>query len=105
MGKFKEIDDARTLLGLGEDATIEEIKEAHWKLSLRYHPDRCAGKDKGRCEEIMKNVNHARDIVMAYCAGYRYSFKEKDVKKNSMDREYYEHLKRFYDGWLGDLDL
>lgn len=54
---------------------------------------------------MMKEVNRAKDIVMMYCAGYRFSFKEKDVKKNVMDRETYEHLKRFYDGWLGDLDL
>ena len=47
----------------------------------------------------------ANDMLMAYCMGYKHSFKEKDVRKNTMDEETYEHLKRFYDGWLGDLDL
>ena len=42
---------------------------------------------------------------MAYCAGYKYSFRERDVRRNTMDKESYEHLKRFYDGWWGDLDL
>ncbi len=42
---------------------------------------------------------------MAYCAGYRYSFRKEDVAQNRMDREFYEHLKRFYDGWRGELDL
>ncbi len=105
MSDFKQVDGARRILGLGEDASMEEIKEAYRKLSLKYHPDRCVGKEKRHCEEMMRKINHAKDTVMAYCAGYRFSFKEKDVKKNSMDRETYEHLKRFYDGWLGDLDL
>lgn len=26
-------------------------------------------------------------------------------KNAEMDKELYEHLKRFYDGWFGDLDL
>jgi len=102
---FNQIDKARNILGLGEDATMEEIKDAYRTLSLQYHPDRCKGKEKRRCEEMMKELNRARDIVMAYCVCYRFSFKEKDVKKNVMGREMYEHLKRFYDGWLGDLDL
>ncbi|MBN1526416.1 MAG: DnaJ domain-containing protein [Candidatus Omnitrophica bacterium] len=102
---FQQIDRARKILELGEDATMEEVKDAYRRLCLKYHPDRCGEKEKKHCEEMMKKVNHAKDVVMMYCAGYRFSFKEKDVKKNVMDREMYEHLKRFYDGWLGDLDL
>ncbi len=102
---FKQIDEARKLLGLGEEATLEEIKEVCRNLSLKYHPDRCKEADKKRCEEIFKKISHAKDIILTYCANYEYSFKEKDVKKNTMDKELYEHLKRFYDGWFGDLDL
>jgi DnaJ-class molecular chaperone len=105
MANFKQINEARQILGLEEDATIEEIKTIHKKLALKYHPDRCKDEKKKECEEMFKKVAHANDILMAYCAGYRYSFKEKDVKKNTMDREFYKHLKRFYDGWWGDLDL
>jgi len=54
---------------------------------------------------MFKKINHAKDIIGSYCANYRYSFKEKEVRKNTMSKEEYEHLKRFYDGWLGDLDL
>jgi len=102
---FQQVDRARKILELGEDATLEEIKDAYRRLSLQYHPDRCREKEKKRCEEMMKEINRAKDIIMAYCTGYRFSFKEKDVKKNVMDRETYEHLKRFYDGWFGDLGL
>jgi DnaJ-class molecular chaperone len=66
-------------------------------LVLKYHPDRCKDEKKKKCEEMFKKAAHANNILMAYCAGYRYSFKEKDVKKNIMDRKFYKHLKRFYD--------
>jgi len=105
MANFKKIDEARKLLGLDKEATLKEIKAAYRKLSLEYHPDRCKDHDKKECQEIFKKVNHANDILVSYCAGYSYSFKEKDVRRNAMGKEFYEHLKRFYDGWLGDLDL
>ena len=105
MANFKEIDEARRLLGLDQTATLEEIKDAYRQLSLKYHPDRCGEERKKDNEEMMKRINHAKDILLIYCANYRYSFKEKDVKRSSFDKETYQHLKRFYDGWWGDLDL
>ena len=105
MADFRDIIEARKILGLEEAASLEEIKNAYKKLALKYHPDRCTDKEKKGCEESFKKITHAFDIIMAYCAGYRYSFAETDVKKNTMDGGSYEHMKRFYDGWLGDLDL
>jgi molecular chaperone DnaJ len=105
MVKFKQVDEARSLLGLDETATLEEIKDAYRQLSLKYHPDRLHRKEKKHAEEIMKKINHAKDILLIYCANYRYSFKERDVKVSSFDKETYQHLKRFYDGWWDDLDL
>lgn len=105
MADFTQIDQARKMLGLGEEASMEEIKAVYRQLSLNFHPDRCLEPDKKRCEEKFKKINQARDIIMHYCANYRFSFREPEVKKNTMDRETYEHLKRFYDGWFGDLGL
>jgi DnaJ-class molecular chaperone len=105
MDNFEQIDKARKVLGLGEEASMKEIRESFRSLSLKYHPDRCRGKDKEHCRDVFKNVSHAKDLLESYCLNYRYSFREKDVKKNTMSREEYEHLKRFYDGWIGDLDL
>ena len=105
MADFREIDNARKILGLDEIATLQEIKEDYKKLALKYHPDRCKDKDKIECEKMSKDINNAYQVLMAYCAGYRYSFKEKDVKRTTMDKEFYEHLKRFYDDWWGKLDL
>ena len=105
MADFKQIDEARKLLGLDEGATLAELKETYRKLSFKYHPDKCKGENKKECEEMFKKINNANELLMAYCAGYRYSFKKEDVVQNTMDREFYEHLKRFYDDWWGKLDL
>jgi len=76
MADFKQIDEARKILGLDQKATLEEIKEAFRTLSLKYHPDRCKDKDKKHCEEMIKKINQAKDILLNYCANYKYSFKE-----------------------------
>ena len=61
--------------------------------------------DKKDSEEIFKKINNAKELIMKYVTCYRYSFKEKDVKKQTMDKETYKHLKRFYDDWWGKLDF
>ena len=105
MADFRQVDEARKLLALGETATLKEIEDAYRNLALKYHPDKCKDEKKKECEKIFKKINQAKDILMAYCAGYRYSFKEKEAERAAMDKEFYEHLKRFYDGYWGNLDL
>jgi len=105
MADFQKIDEAKRVLNLEEDATLKQIKEAYRKLALKYHPDRCKEEQAKEYEEMSKKINQAKDILMAYCAGYKYSFRERDVRRNTMDKESYEHLKQFYDGWWGNLDL
>ena len=105
MADFEQIDNARRSLGLDETASLEDIGKAYKKLALKYHPDRCKEEKKKECEKRFKTITNANEILMGYCAGYRFSFKEKDVKRNTMDKESYEHLKRFYDGWWGNLDF
>jgi curved DNA-binding protein CbpA len=105
MANFEEIDSARKILRLSEEASIKEIREAFRSLSLKYHPDRCLDNEKENCKELFKKISHAKDLLEAYCLNYRYSFREKDIRKNTMSREEYEHLRKFYDGWIGDLNL
>ena len=105
MADFSRIDEARRILGLREEASMAEIHQAYRDLSLRYHPDRCTGKQKKICADTFKKITQAKELILNYCAGYRYSFRERDVRRNSLDREHYEHLKQFYDGWFGDLGL
>lgn len=64
----KEPVEAYKLLGLeekGYDATPEEIKKAFRKLSLMYHPDKCAanGIEPEDAEEKYKEIQEAHDIL------------------------------------------
>ena len=53
--------DHYATLGIGRQATTEEIKRAYRKLAMRYHPDRNQG-DKEK-EAKLKTVNEAYDVL------------------------------------------
>jgi DnaJ-class molecular chaperone len=98
---FSTIDKSRKLLGLPDSATLEEIKSAYRGMALQYHPDTCADKDKKQCEAMFKKITKARDVLLKYCMAYRYSFREEEVKQNTLDDiRYAEHMSRFYDEWM-----
>ncbi len=82
---------------------MQEIKGAYRLLAARYHPDRCKKTQLALCEKKIREINVAKDILTAYCANYRYSFKEKDAARNAFEQEEYEYLKQFYDGWVTEL--
>ena len=71
MSDFKQIDEARKTLNLDEEATLQQINKAYKKLAFKYHPD----KHKQNTEEKFKKITHAKDILLDYCASYKYSFK------------------------------
>jgi len=96
MANFEEIDKARTLLGLGDVATLKEIKQAYRRMAFRYHPDRGGREDK-QDEEVMKKLNWAYKLLMEYCTHYSYSFKEEAVARTYPHDEY---LRKFYHGWF-----
>ncbi len=96
---------ARKTLKLGESATIPEIKEAYRKLSLRYHPDKCKDKDKAGCEKKFKEINNANEVLINYCLNYRFPLEEIERPEDEKEKKTKEHMKRFYGGWWGELDL
>ena len=51
--------DARALLGVSEEASLHEIREAHRRLIARVHPD------AGGSAELANRVNVARDTLVA----------------------------------------
>ena len=48
-------------LGVGKNASDEEIKKAYRKLARKYHPDRNAGDKKA--EERFKEISQAHDVL------------------------------------------
>jgi molecular chaperone DnaJ len=53
--------DYYKILGVGKNASDEEIKKAYRKLARRYHPDRNSG-DK-QAEERFKEISQAHDVL------------------------------------------
>jgi hypothetical protein len=52
-------EDARRLLGVSEQASLADIRDAHRRLIARVHPD------KGGSAELANRVNVARDTLVA----------------------------------------
>jgi preprotein translocase subunit Sec63 len=96
---FNDIDEARKVLGLGEAATLKEIKSAYRKLSHRYHPDKHGG-TAGGSDLMMKKVNQAYNLLLKYCTDYKYSFKEEDISRTY---PYEEHMRKWRDKWFSSI--
>jgi len=101
---FSKIDNARTILGLGEEAYFKEIKDRYRELVLRYHPDKCPKKKKKECQQKFIAVQNAYETLMEYCMGYLFSFKRKEVEKSSPDKYWQDHIERFYSEFFGDTE-
>ncbi|HEX9006141.1 MAG TPA: J domain-containing protein, partial [Bacteroidota bacterium] len=56
-----EFKDYYTTLGVGRDASEEEIKRAFRALARKYHPD--VAKDKATAEERFKEINEAYEVL------------------------------------------
>jgi DnaJ-class molecular chaperone len=80
---FFEIDEARKVLELEEDATKGEIEAAYHKMALRWHPDRRKSDDSLEVERKMKDVNWAYALLKEYCSRSecRYVFTERAVAR------------------------
>ncbi len=56
-----EYKDYYKILGVGRDASADEIKQKYRQLALEYHPDRNPGDDKA--EEKFKEINEAYQVL------------------------------------------
>jgi DnaJ-class molecular chaperone len=86
MVNFNEISEARRLLGLGEAATLKEIKSTYRRLAHRHHPDKHIVASEEDMER-MKKLNQAYKVLMDYCTDYRYSFREEAVARTYPNEE------------------
>jgi len=54
--------DYYQILGVGREATADEIKKAYRKLAMKYHPDKAKG-DKKAAEEKFKKISEAYAVL------------------------------------------
>ncbi|RMG58312.1 MAG: J domain-containing protein [Deltaproteobacteria bacterium] len=77
--RHRDIVKAAEILGLGESATIEEIKSSYHRLARLYHPD--SGNQKASAEKFME-VAWAYQTLMSYVSSYRVDFSLEAYVKN-----------------------
>ncbi len=99
MANFEDIDRARKLLRLEEEATLKEIKNAYRRLAHRHHPDKNDGSSEEN-EETMKKLNWAYRLLLDFCADYRYSFREEAIAKTY---PYEEYLRKWRQNWFSSI--
>ncbi len=71
---YADLQEALRVLGLGERATLKEIKARHRESVKRHHPD--AGNSDE--PETIRQVNTAYQVLQEYVSGYRFSFSEEE---------------------------
>jgi hypothetical protein len=85
-----EIDQARRLLGLGERASIEEIKIAYRQMCKRWHPDSL--RDNLGSSTKMREINAAYRLLLDYCENYRCSFLPDKVESLDPEKWWYQRF-------------
>jgi DnaJ-class molecular chaperone len=73
--------EARIVLGLGERATLKEIKTRHRELVKRHHPDTGNTDDP----ETIRKVNAAYRVLIDYVTAYHFSFTEDEFYEQNPD--------------------
>ena len=82
---YHELQLALEVFGLGERATLREIKSRHRELVKRHHPDTGAGGP-----EKIRKVNAAHQVLLDYVSQYSFCFGEEEFYEQNPE----ERLRR-----------
>ena len=82
--KWPKILAAKALLGLGDQATLREIKAAYRKRAKEYHPDLAREGGEGTS---MQEINAAYAVLIDYCSAYRFPLLPPQDAAEPMDDE------------------
>jgi curved DNA-binding protein CbpA len=88
---YDRLKAARETLGLGEEATMDEIRKAFHTVIRRWHPDKAGGKAGNLHEEKSREIIEAYRTVMDYCKIYKISFSRETVNRyRSFEESWWE---------------
>jgi DnaJ-domain-containing protein 1 len=79
---FENINNARKLLGLGEEVDPSEIKASYHRLVREKHPDKFP--DDMDAQRKFEEIQRAYKMLIDYCQDERKSLKKKDVEYSYM---------------------
>ncbi len=75
---YRQVVEAAQTLGLGESATLGDIKKAYKDLARTYHPD--AGEETADPEQFLR-ISFAYNVLLEYARLYRIEFTEEAYLK------------------------
>ncbi|MBW1636553.1 MAG: J domain-containing protein [Deltaproteobacteria bacterium] len=78
--EWQKILEAKQLLGLGDSATLAEIKHVFRSCSRQYHPDLAGNTRENR--KKMQQINEAYQAILIYCTNFSFPlvFNEQDLE-------------------------
>ncbi|MCG8553576.1 MAG: J domain-containing protein [Desulfobacterales bacterium] len=85
---YNDIAEAKELLNLPEQASMEEIKSIYRQLIMQWHPDKHPGNNE-KCTEMTKKLTAAYKTICLYCNQYKYSFKKEALKQHLSAEEWW----------------
>jgi pantothenate kinase len=90
--EWAKIKEAADLLGLGENASLAEIKKAYRRLSKKHHPD-VVNNSKQKAEKIeMHKLSEAYKTLLHYCSEYRFPLIPRDNEQLEGDDWWFERF-------------
>ena len=75
---YTQLNKAKKILQLNENATRMEIRNNYWQLTKKFHPDKFPGDRKA--QKHFEEINQAYRLVNDYCQDYCCSFRKTDIK-------------------------
>jgi len=75
---FLSIREAADILGIGDRASINEIRSRYRALVKEWHPD-ISDHEPEDSHAAMIRLNEAYDVLMQYCINYEFSFRNEDL--------------------------
>ena len=70
--EWADIQAAAKLLGLGEKASLSEIKKAYRRLSKKHHPDVLKTAKQKAVKVAMHELTEGYQTLLKYCAEFRF---------------------------------
>jgi hypothetical protein len=70
------LEEARELLGLGQQASRKEIRAAYRRAARRWHPDRATAALETEYRDRMQQVNSAYQRIVQFIEDYRFELVE-----------------------------
>lgn len=73
--------EAAKLLGIGNHASLNEIRSRYHERIREWHPD-VSQNDPAASHEMMIRLKRAYDLLLDYCMNHSFSFRKEDLARD-----------------------